>query len=113
MECDDLKKEKQISLQTSAFPARTMHRLAEVLMRGFRMRNWSNFAWLVFIASALFSSKIISFLILKLLTGKPNPSHGRGLSKITVCEEDGRPKVWHNNVLVFNSKGVKILIDLE
>lgn len=62
-----------------------MHRLAEVLMRGFRMRNWSNFAWLVFIVSALFSSKIISFLILKLLTGKLNLSHGRGLSKITVC----------------------------
>lgn len=67
----------------------------------------------VFIASALFSSKMVSFLTLKLLTGKPAPSHGRGLSRITVCEEDGRTIVWRSNMLVSSSKGVKRLIDLE
>jgi len=39
----------------------------------------------VFIANALFASKMVSFLALKLLTGKPALSHGRVFSRVTVC----------------------------
>lgn len=37
------KKEKQISLQTSVFHAGAMQKWDEVLLRSFKMRNWSNF----------------------------------------------------------------------
>lgn len=81
----DLKKEKQISLQTYLFNTGTTHKLAKVLLTGFKTRNWSKVAWLEFSLLVLCSIlKLHLFLTLKLLIGKPSHSQGRGLSKISV-----------------------------